>query len=67
MKIRKFNESLDDSLIEYIEECFVEFLTKQDKDGEWRVEDILVRSNYEGDGLGRTRALCEDLAREASK
>ena len=26
MKIRKFNESLDDSLIEYIEECFVEFL-----------------------------------------
>ncbi len=48
-------------------ECFVEFLTKQDKDGEWRVEDILVRSNYEGDGLGRTRALCEDLAREASK
>ena len=26
MKIRKFNESLDDSLIEYIEECFVELL-----------------------------------------
>ena len=26
MKIRKFNESLDDSLIEYIEECFAEFL-----------------------------------------
>jgi len=48
-------------------ECFVEFKTKQDGNGEWRVEDILVRSDYEGDGLGRTRSLCEDLAREASK
>jgi hypothetical protein len=27
----------------------------------------LVRSNYEGDGLGRTRPLCEELAREASR
>lgn len=31
MKIRKFNESLDDSLIEYIEECFVEFLDRREK------------------------------------
>lgn len=48
-------------------ECFVEFKTKQDGSGEWRVEDVLVRSNYEGDGLGRTRSLCEELAREASR
>jgi hypothetical protein len=48
-------------------ECFVEFKTKQDGSGEWRVEDVLVRSNYEGDGLGKTRPLCEELAREASR
>ena len=48
-------------------ECFAEFKTGQDANGEWRVEDVLVRSNYEGDGLGRTRPLCEELAREASR
>jgi hypothetical protein len=48
-------------------ECFAEFKTRQDSSGEWRVEDVLVRSNYEGDGLGRTRNLCEDVARAASR
>lgn len=48
-------------------ECFVEFKTKLDSNGEWHVDDVLVRSNYEGDGLGKTRSLCEDLGREASK
>lgn len=47
-------------------ECFVEFKTKQDSSGEWRVDDILVRSNYEGAGLGRQKGLCQDLASEAS-
>lgn len=48
-------------------ECFVEFKTKQDGNGEWRVEDVLVRSTYEGAGLGRQKMLCDDLAREASR
>lgn len=48
-------------------ECFVEFKTKQDSSGEWRVEDILVRSDYEDAGLGRQKGLCEDLASEASR
>ncbi|MGV3582096.1 MAG: hypothetical protein ACO1N8_07295 [Methylophilus sp.] len=48
-------------------ECFVEFKTKQDSSGEWRVEDILVRSNYEDAGLGRTKGLCQDLASEAAR
>lgn len=48
-------------------ECFVEFKTKQDDKGEWRVDDILVRSNYEDAGLGRTKGLCQDLAQEASR
>lgn len=48
-------------------ECFVEFKTKEDSNGEWRVEDILVRSNYEDAGLGRTKGLCQDLASEASR
>jgi hypothetical protein len=47
-------------------ECFVEFRTKQESDGAWRVEDVLVRSNYQDAGLGRTRGLCEDVARAAS-
>jgi hypothetical protein len=48
-------------------ECFVEFRTRQDGEGRWRVDDVLVRSNYQDAGLGRTRGLCEDLARETSR
>lgn len=48
-------------------ECFVEFKTKPDGNGEWIVDDILVRSTYEGDGLGHTRGLCDALGREASR
>lgn len=48
-------------------ECFVEFKTKQDGNGEWRVEDILVRSDYEDAGLGRTKGLCQDLASAAAR
>ena len=48
-------------------ECFVEFRTKQDSDGGWRVDDVLVRSTYQDAGLGRTRGLCEDVARAASR
>lgn len=47
-------------------ECFVEFKTKQDEKGVWIVEDILVRSDYADDGLGRTRGLCQDLAIQAA-
>lgn len=48
-------------------ECFVEFKTKQDEKGEWKVEDVLVRSDYVDSGLGRTKSLCQDLAGEASR
>lgn len=48
-------------------ECFVEFRTRQDRDGQWRVDDVLVRSTYQDAGLGRTRALCEDLASAAAR
>lgn len=46
--------------------CFVEFRTRRDAQGQWRVDDILVRSDYEGAGLGRTRSMCEALARHAA-
>lgn len=48
-------------------ECFVEFRTRQDSAGAWLVDDILVRSTYEDEGLGRQKMLCDDLAREASR
>ena len=48
-------------------ECFVEFKTKQDTNGEWRVEDVLVRSDYQDAGLGRTKGLCQDLASAAAR
>ena len=48
-------------------ECFVEFKTKQDNNGDWRVEDILVRSDYQDAGLGRTKGLCQDLASAAAR
>ncbi len=47
-------------------ECFVEFATRQDSGGEWRVDDVLVRSDYEGTGLGRTKDLCQDIANVAA-
>ncbi|KAB2970459.1 hypothetical protein [Zoogloea sp.] len=48
-------------------ECFVEFTTRQDSRGEWRVEDVLVRSDHEGAGLGRTKDLCQDVASAAAR
>lgn len=48
-------------------ECFVEFKTKQNQDGAWLVEDVLVRSDYEGEGLGQTRLLCVELGEQASR
>lgn len=42
-------------------ECFAEFSLKQDAQGEWRVNDILVRADYEGAGLGRASLLCQDV------
>jgi len=42
-------------------ECFAEFSLQQDAHGIWRVNDILVRSDFEGAGLGRTSLLCQDV------
>jgi hypothetical protein len=44
-------------------ECYAEFEVKQDSKGEWRVNDIVVRADYEGAGLGRASLLCEDVTR----
>lgn len=46
-------------------ECFAEFRIRQDAKGEWRVDDILVRSDYEGAGLGRSRLMCDDVLSRA--
>ena len=46
--------------------CFLEFRTRPDAQGQWQVDDILIRSDYEGAGLGRTRNMCEALARQAA-
>ncbi len=42
-------------------ECFAEFSLKQDEQGVWRVNDILVKADYEGSGLGRASLLCQDI------
>ncbi|HZF69924.1 hypothetical protein [Sulfuricurvum sp.] len=44
-------------------ECFAEFSLKQDAQGVWRVDDILVRSDYEGIGSREVRLLCNDIVR----
>lgn len=44
-------------------ECFAEFSLKQDPEGVWRVNDILVRSDYEGIGSREVRLLCNDVIR----
>lgn len=46
-------------------ECFAEFRIRQDAKGEWRVDDILVRADYEGAGLGRSRLMCDDVLSRA--
>ncbi len=46
--------------------CFLEFRTRPDAQEQWQVDDILIRSDYEGAGLGRTRNMCEALARQAA-
>lgn len=46
--------------------CFVEFRTRKDSKGEWRVDDVVVRSDYEDSGLGRTRSLCDELTSKAA-
>jgi hypothetical protein len=45
-------------------ECFAEFSTRQDALGEWRVADILVRGDYEGErGSSRLGSVCDDAVR----
>lgn len=46
-------------------ECFAEFRIRQDAKGEWRVDDILVRADYEGAGLGRSKLMCDDVLSRA--
>lgn len=46
-------------------ECFAEFRIRQDAKGEWRVDDILVKADYEGAGLGRSKLMCDDVLSRA--
>lgn len=43
--------------------CFAEFRVRQDAHGQWRVDDVLVRGDYQGAGLGKVSLLCEDATR----
>ncbi len=47
--------------------CFVEFRTKQDENGDWRVDDVLVRADGDGVGQFAGKSLCEDLASRAAR
>lgn len=43
--------------------CFAEFRVRQDANGQWRVDDVLVRGDYQGAGLGKVSLLCDDATR----
>ena len=44
-------------------ECYAEFSTRPDAHGEWRVDDIVVRGDYEGTGSREIRLVCDDATR----
>ena len=44
-------------------ECFAEFSIRQDDKGEWRVDDIVVRADYDGKGSREIRLVCDDATR----
>ncbi len=44
-------------------ECFAEFSIRQDANGEWRVDDIVVRGDYGGSGSREIRLVCNDATR----
>lgn len=44
-------------------ECFAEFSIRQNDKGEWRVDDIVVRGDYDGTGSREIRLVCDDAAR----
>ena len=44
-------------------ECYAEFTTRPDAQGEWRVDDLVVRGDYEGTGAREIRLVCEDATR----
>ena len=45
-------------------ECYAEFRIQPDAQGEWRVDDIIVRGDYQGErGSSRLRSVCEDASR----
>lgn len=44
-------------------ECYAEFSIRPDAYGEWRVDDIVVRGDYEGTGSREIRLVCDDATR----
>lgn len=46
-------------------ECYAEFRVRQDAKGEWKVDDVLVRADYQGTGLGRYKLMCDDVLSRA--
>ncbi len=44
-------------------ECYSEFRIRPDASGEWRVDDIVVRGDYDGTGSREIRLVCDDATR----
>lgn len=45
-------------------ECYAEFRIQPNAQGEWRVDDIVVKGDYQGErGSSRLRSVCEDATR----
>lgn len=44
-------------------ECYSEFTIRPDAGGEWRVDDIVVRGDYDGTGSREIRLVCDDATR----
>lgn len=45
-------------------ECYAEFRIQPNVQGEWRVDDIIVKGDYQGErGSTRLRSVCEDATR----
>lgn len=44
-------------------ECYAEFNTRRDANGEWRVHDVVVQGDYDGTGSREIRLVCDEATR----
>lgn len=47
--------------------CYVEFRTRSDASGAWRVDDVQVKADYDGMAGTKWRGLCEQLVEDAAR